>query len=71
MTDSVKGFYVVLERDQKDEQADATLSAIRHVRGVLSVEPVPADSLVDHFSEKRVQHEYWEKIHAIFWPRKS
>jgi hypothetical protein len=42
MTDRLKGFVVVLEEDLPEDDAEPVLSAIRMVKGVVSVKPVIA-----------------------------
>ena len=39
MSDRIKGFTVALEKSLKYEDAEATLNAIRQIRGVISVTP--------------------------------
>lgn len=43
MTDRLRGFVVTLDRDLREDDAEATLNAIRQVRGVIDVSPVVAD----------------------------
>ena len=43
MTDRHAGYVVVLDRDIREDDAEATLNALRMVRGVIRVEPVVAD----------------------------
>lgn len=43
MTDRHSGYLVVLDQDIREDDAEATLTALRMVRGVLSVEPVVSD----------------------------
>ena len=40
MTDRVGGFLVVLGEDVREDDAEATLVALRTIRGVVKVEPV-------------------------------
>ena len=43
MTDRIAGFVVSLEHDTREDDVQAILSAIRHIKGVVSVEPVIAE----------------------------
>ncbi len=43
MTDRYAGFVVVLDEDVREDDAQATINAIRQIKGVLGVEPVGAD----------------------------
>ncbi len=40
MTEILCGFAVTLEKDLRIDDAESTVSAIRQIKGVLSVEPV-------------------------------
>ncbi len=42
MTDCHSSYIVVLEHDVREDDAEQTLSALRQIRGVLTVEPVVA-----------------------------
>jgi hypothetical protein len=52
VTDRHAGYIVTLPEDQREDDADATLQAIRMIRGVVSVEPVVADAAL-HVAEHR------------------
>lgn len=43
MSDHYNGFIVTLEHDLKAEDAEATIAAIRQLRGVISVRPEVAN----------------------------
>jgi len=43
MTDRYNALTVVLDRDIRDDDAEAILTAIRMVRGVMSVDPIVSD----------------------------
>lgn len=43
MSDHYNGFFVILEHDIKDDDAQATINAIRQIRGVIDVQPHIAD----------------------------
>lgn len=70
MTTRIKGVLVTLEEDIREDDAAATLAAIRQIRGVLSVDPVPAD-IDDHMARSRVRHELGRKLLDIVWPERS
>lgn len=65
MTDRYNAFIVVLERDIREDDADATLTALRRIKGVLSVEPHTL-SVEDHIAEQRilykVRHNLFEAL---------
>lgn len=67
MTTRLKGVLVTFEDDIREDDAEHRLNAIRQIRGVLSVEPVPAD-VDDHMARERVRYELWSKVRDIFFP---
>lgn len=62
MTDRHAGYIVVLDKDSRSDNAEATLNALRMVRGVLSVEPVVSNIEV-HIAEERAKRELLTKIY--------
>lgn len=70
MSTRLKGVLVTFEEDVREDDAAATLAAIRQIRGVLSVDPVPAD-IDDHMARVRVRHEMGRKLLDIVWPERS
>lgn len=68
MTDRINAIAVVLEQDTRTDDAEAILSAIRQIRGVLSVESRPVDNFADHIAYMRAKDDLWSKVSAVFWP---
>lgn len=61
MTDRHAGYIVTLERDIHEYDAQATITALRQIRGVLSVEPIVADA--DHYvAYSRAMYSMREKL---------
>lgn len=54
MTDRLAGFVVTLEQDLRDDDAQATIAAIRQIKGVISVEPVLGGPDI-HIAEERAR----------------
>lgn len=54
MTERYAGFYVILEKDIREDDAKATISAMRHIKGVLSVEP----KVTDNFDGLMIRHRF-------------
>lgn len=69
MTDRIHALTVVLERDIRDDDLEGLVSAIKHLRGVGSVEQHVAD-LIDHSARNRVRHELqadaWRVLDLVF-----
>ena len=63
MTDRHSGYVVVLNRDIREDDAEAVINAIRMVKGVLSVEPVEGDVSGKLIAEMRRDRQ-WQK--ALF-----
>lgn len=64
MTDRYKGVVVTFARDIRDDDAEATLAAIRQIKGVIDVTPSVAN-LDDHMNRSRVAFEISDKIWAL------
>ena len=68
MTDRHSGYVITLDRDIREDDAEATLTALRMTRGVASVKPIVAD-LSEMMARERVKsdarmalHEAIEKV---------
>lgn len=61
MTDRHRGYVVVLHKDIREDDAEATLNALRMVKGVLSVDPVTKDP-GSYITETRVRSEMREHL---------
>jgi len=70
MTDRYKGFIVTLGDDLRDDDAAATIAAIKQIKGVIAVKPVLGGDMDDEMARERVRHELWKKIHEAFYPSK-
>ncbi|HVQ45158.1 MAG TPA: hypothetical protein VMT30_09490 [Candidatus Saccharimonadia bacterium] len=67
MTDRHNGYYVVLEHDIRDDDAEATIAAVKQIKGVLSVTPNIA-GFDEHIAEMRVRTELSEKLLKVLHP---
>ncbi len=68
MTDRIAGFLVTLDKDMREDDAEAVLSSIGMTKGVLSVKPVEGGS-AQHVAEERVRRELGDKLMAILFPK--
>lgn len=64
MTDRYKGVVVTLSQDIRDDDAEATIAAIRQIKGVIDVTPSVAN-VEDHMNRSRVAYEISDKIWAL------
>lgn len=62
MTDRHAGYLVTLAKDIREEDAEAIVTALRQIRGVIAVEPVPADHFAQTIAGNRVDLEWRERI---------
>ena len=65
MTDRYDAFLVILERDLRADDAEATLNAIRQIKGVLEVEPHVAGNVERVIASARVKGELIQKIAEV------
>jgi hypothetical protein len=68
MTDRYNAFIVVLEHDLRDDDAESTIEAIKHIRGVLSVKPRVAN-MGELIAEERIRHELGQKLWHVLYPK--
>jgi hypothetical protein len=62
MTDRHAGYIVTLTDDiREDDAEESVLTALRMVKGVISVEPVVADH-AQHIAEERADHRWREAL---------
>lgn len=67
MSDRINYITVVLEEDKRDDDCEATLNAIRNIKGVLSAEPNIANP--DHWvAEERAKRELGKKLWKVIFP---
>jgi hypothetical protein len=62
VTDRHSSYIVVLDHDVREDDAEQTLSALRQIRGVLTVEPVVSD-YEQHVAESRATRSMREKLY--------
>lgn len=67
MTDRLKGLTVTFEHDIRVDDAEAVISAIKMIKGVLSVDPLVSNH-EQHIAEARVRHELGRKILKVIYP---
>lgn len=70
MTDRYNALLVVLEQDIRDDDAEATIAAIRQIKGVLDVTPNVVDSGDYIVAEMRVRHELGQRLWQVLYPAK-
>lgn len=64
MTDRINALTVVLEEDVRVDDAEALISAIRHIRGVRSVRKHVA-SMEDHIALERARSDLARKLWEV------
>ncbi len=69
MTDRYNGIVVTLKEDMREDDAEATLSAIRRIKGVLSVAGNIRKSFDEHIASERLRLSLFKQISEIFFPK--
>ena len=70
MTDRYNYLTVALERDTRDDDAEALIAAIRQLRGVMDVQPNIADA-AQWLAEERARRDLGQKILEIVYPKQT
>lgn len=65
MTDRHAGYVVTLDRDIREDDAEATIAALHQIKGVIGVEPL-VESPELHLARMRARAETREKF-RVFW----
>jgi hypothetical protein len=68
VSERVAGFLVTLDCDLRDEDAEAVLTALRMIKRVQSVKPVPASIEID-IAEDRARFALRQKMADVLWPK--
>lgn len=68
MTDRFNALVVVLEKDMRDDDAEALLIAIRQLRGVASVEGNVAD-MASHIARVQARTELSAGLWDVLYPK--
>lgn len=67
MSDRINAITVVLDKEYRDDDCEAILTALRMVRGVLSVVPNVADPS-SYIAEERARHDLRKRLTEVLWP---
>jgi hypothetical protein len=62
MTDRITAYLVVLDEPTREDDAEATLAAIRQIKGVLTVEPVVRDILTEQAAGSRRDQRWMDTL---------
>jgi len=61
MTDHINGYLVTLEKELRDDDAEATLTALRQIKGVLKVRPMVSEPSL-YMARDQIRHELSMKL---------
>lgn len=64
MTDRHAGYIVVLERDLREDDAQATIAALQQIKGVLNVTPVVSDPELA-IATIRAREEFLDRLYEL------
>ena len=67
MTDRFKGCVVTFDRDIREDDVEPLLTALRMLKGVVSVETSVVDP-EDHMNRSRIRREMEKKIWGALYP---
>lgn len=70
MTDRHAGYVVTLENDIREDDAQATMAALKQIKGVLTVEPVIGDVGL-MIAQGRAENDVRTKVIDALWPKKQ
>lgn len=68
MTERLNGVIVTFNKEIRVDDAEAVLNAIKMVKGVLSVKPIPNSNYEQHIAEERVRRELTDKLFKVLHP---
>jgi hypothetical protein len=64
MTDRHAGYLVTLAEDIREDDAEAVITALRMIRGVIAVEPVEMDTSI-MIAQQRADAEWRERVAGL------
>lgn len=70
MTDRIHSVTVVLDKDYRDDDLEALMTALKMLKGVIAVEPHVADP-VTMMAYARARHDLSDKIWEVLYPKKG
>lgn len=66
MTDRHAGYVVALDVDVREDDAQAILQALFHIKGVIKVEPVVLSAelhIAQARAERKIEERLWKALH--------
>lgn len=70
MTDRIHSITLVLDKDVREDDAEALLLACRSFRGVITVTPNVSD-FTSHMAEQRARTEIGNAVFAALYPERK
>jgi len=70
MTDRWKGLVVTLDHDIRKDDVEATVAAIKQIKGVIDVQGSVAD-VDDHINRMQVRNELSRQLWEVLHPKKK
>lgn len=67
MTDRYSGYVVTMDTDVRSDDAQATIDAIKQIKGVVTVEP-QIHAAPEMIAESRVRNELGRELMKILYP---
>ena len=66
MTTRHSGLIVTLEHDIREDDLESVMEAIRHIRFVAAVDPVPGSNLGVHMAKRQLRFDLMKKVLDLF-----
>lgn len=70
MTDRINGFYVTLEKNIREDDVRPLMDAMKHMKGVMTVEPQVSD-WAEHIAYERVRRELGSELLDVLYPERK
>ena len=67
MTDRYEGFVITLRNQIREDDAEATINAIKQIKGVVSVEPVIGNVDIQ-LAKTQARSELIDLFYKVFYP---
>lgn len=68
MTDRHSGYIIALDKDIREDDAEAIINAIRMVKGVIAVEPVVNDNHLELIATSRIKMSLFDAVRKAIYP---
>ncbi len=68
MTERFKGLLVTFETDVREDDLDVFINAIKLMKRVIAVKPIPSRNIDNEIAEDRVRRDLHQKLLRVIYP---